>query len=244
MRLDVSKTTPYKLWRLALRCWLLGACLGSQAAPFEDTMAQRTLACTSCHGPQGRSGPDGYYPRLAGKPAGYLYNQLVNLQQGQRNYPLMQSLLAPLDDAYLRTLAEYFAGLEIPYPPPAPQPTDKALLARGLQLVRQGDPALQIPACMQCHGSALTGTQPSVPGLLGLPRDYLNAQLGGWKNGQRQAQAPDCMADIAKRLSDADVHALSSWLSSQNVPQVSRAAAQKPPLAPGAKEIRCGSAPW
>ena len=118
------------------------------------------------------------------------------------------------------------------------------MLARGQQLVRQGDTALQIPACVQCHGSALTGTQPSVPGLLGLPRDYLNAQLGGWQNGQRQAQAPDCMADIAKRLSDADVHALSTWLSSQSVPLVSRAAAQKPPLAPGAKEIRCGSAPW
>ena len=232
------------LWRLALCCWLLGTALMAKAAPFEDTMAQRTLACTGCHGPQGRSGPDGYYPRLAGKPAGYLFNQLVNLQQGRRNYPLMQNLLAPLDDAYLRTMADYFAGLEIPYPPPAPQPTDKALLARGQQLVRQGDTALQIPACVQCHGSALTGTQPSVPGLLGLPRDYLNAQLGGWQNGQRQAQAPDCMADIAKRLSDADVHALSTWLSSQSVPLVSRAAAQKPPLAPGAKEIRCGSAPW
>ena len=156
----------------------------------------------------------------------------------------MQNLLAPLDDTYLRALADYFAGLEIPYPQPASQPADKALLARGLQLVRQGDRALQIPACVQCHGSALTGTQPSVPGLLGLPRDYLNAQLGGWQNGQRQTQAPDCMADIAKRLSDPDVHALSTWLSSQSVPLVSGAATQKPPLAPGAKEIRCGSAPW
>ena len=232
------------LWRLTLYCWLLSAWLQAQALPFEDTMAQRTLACTGCHGPQGRSGPDGYYPRLAGKPAGYLYNQLVNLQQGRRNYPLMQSLLAPLDDAYLRTLAEYFAELQIPYPPPTAQSTDKALLARGQELVSRGDPALQIPACVQCHGSALTGTQPSVPGLLGLPRDYLNAQLGSWQNGQRQAQAPDCMADIAKRLGDADVHALSTWLSSQTVPVVSTAAARKPPLAPGAKEIRCGSAPW
>ena len=118
------------------------------------------------------------------------------------------------------------------------------MLARGQQLVREGDAALRIPACVQCHGSAMTGTLPSVPGLLGLPRDYLNAQLGGWQNGQRQAQAPDCMADIAKRLSNADVHALSTWLSSQSVPLVSRAAAQKPPLAPGAKEIRCGGEPW
>ena len=92
---DKTRTLLEQLCRLALRYWLLGACLIAQAAPFEDSMAQRTLACTGCHGPQGRSGPDGYYPRLAGKPAGYLYNQLVNLQHGRRNYPLMQNLLAP-----------------------------------------------------------------------------------------------------------------------------------------------------
>ena len=47
------------------------------AAPFEDTIAQRALACTACHGPQGRAAPDGYYPRLAGKPAGYLDRKSV-----------------------------------------------------------------------------------------------------------------------------------------------------------------------
>jgi cytochrome c553 len=96
---------------------------------------------------------------------------------------------------------------------------------------------------MQCHGAALTGVQPNTPGLLGLPRDYLNAQLGGWKTGQRKAQIPDCMAHIAKRLTDADVHAVSTWLSQQTVPKVSRAVAQRPALAPGASAIECGSAP-
>ena len=50
---------------------LWAASLAASAAAFEDSMAQRTLACTGCHGHQGKSGPDGYYPRLAGKPAGY-----------------------------------------------------------------------------------------------------------------------------------------------------------------------------
>ena len=40
----------------------------------------------------------------------------------------------------------------------------------------------------------------SVPGLLGLPRDYLAGQLGAWKSGIRHALAPDCMAEIAERL--------------------------------------------
>jgi cytochrome c553 len=33
----------------------------------------------------------------------------------------------------------------------------------------QGDPARRIPACVQCHGDALMGVAPSIPGLLGLP---------------------------------------------------------------------------
>ncbi len=222
---------------------LCAAALNSRAAVFEDSMAQRTLACTGCHGPQGKSGPDGYYPRLAGKPAGYLYNQLRNIQDGRRHYALMEGLLAPLSDAYLREIATYFAALDIPYPPPGVQSTDPALLARGQTLARKGDAALQIPACEQCHGQALTGVQPNTPGLLGLPRDYLNAQLGGWQTGQRKAHAPDCMAAIARRLSDADVHAVTSWLASQTVPQNAHPAPRKPALAAGATAIDCGSAP-
>ncbi len=89
------------------------------AAPFEDTIAQRVLACTGCHGREGRAGPDGYYPRIAGKPAGYLFNQLRNFRDERRHYELMNGLLALLDDDYLREIAAYFAGLDLPYPPPA-----------------------------------------------------------------------------------------------------------------------------
>ncbi len=142
-------------------------------------MAERTRACSHCHGKQGRAGPDGYYPRLAGKPAAYLYNQLLNFREGRRHYSLMTGLLEPLTDAYLMEMAQYFAGLNLPYPPPTPvAATTPAQLARGKSLVTQGDPQKKIPACINCHGDRLTGALPHVPGLLGLTRDYLNAQLG------------------------------------------------------------------
>jgi cytochrome c553 len=54
--------------------------------------------------------------------------------------------------------------------------------------------------------------------LLGLPRDYLNAQLGAWQAGTRRAHAPDCMAQIAKSLSPQDVAAISGWLVSRPLP--------------------------
>lgn len=201
-------------------------------------MGQRTLACTACHGKEGRAAPDGYYPRLAGKPAGYLYNQLVNFRDGRRRYGLMERMLEPLSDAYLLEISQHFAGLEVPYPPPQPAMAPPAVLERGRQLATQGDATRNVPACVQCHGAALTGVLPATPGLLGLPRDYLSAQLGAWKSGQRKAHAPDCMADIARALPLEDVTAVTSWLAAQPLPASAKAAASLP-VAPA---IRCGSA--
>jgi cytochrome c553 len=39
-----------------------------------DTMEARLLACAACHGRQGEGTKNDYFPRLAGKPAGYLIN--------------------------------------------------------------------------------------------------------------------------------------------------------------------------
>jgi cytochrome c553 len=208
---------------------------GAAPAEFQDTMAQRLRACTGCHGPDGRAASDGFHPRIAGKPAGYLYRQLRAFRDGQRRYALMGTLLAPLDDAYLREIAAHFATLELPYPPPVPPRADVATLRRGAQLARDGDPGRGIPACSNCHGAQLTGAGDDLPGLLGLPVDYLNAQLGAWRTGARQAAAPDCMAQIARQLSAEDVSALAHWLAAQPVPAAPRPAAPAGPL-----PLRCG----
>jgi cytochrome c553 len=213
----------------------------ASAPQFEDSMAQRALTCVACHGKEGRAGPDGYYPRLAGKPAGYLYNQLLNFRDGRRHYGLMTGLVDPLTDSYLMEFAQYFAELDLPYPPPQPAVAPKVVLERGRLLATQGDARKKIPACSQCHGQALTGVAPNIPGLLGLSRDYLNAQLGGWQTRQRRAQAPDCMAHIAGQLSSQDVAAVVHWLASQALPANTHAVNALPPPTPGAPRIRCGS---
>ena len=233
--MDLLRTLP--LW---FAIALSAISLSSHAKPFENTLAQRLQACTACHGDQGRAGPDGYYPRLAGKPAGYLYNQLVNFREGRRHYGLMTGLVDTLSDDYLREIAHYFSALDLPYVKPLPATASAAVLARGQQLATRGDAAKSLPACTQCHGTQLTGVLPQTPGLVGLPRDYLNAQLGGWKTGQRRAHAPDCMADIAKKLSDADANAVTHWLSSQVVPSPAHPANAPPPRKPGEPEVRCG----
>ena len=192
------------------------------AAPFEDTMAQRVLACTGCHGEQGRAAADGYYPRIAGKPAGYLYNQLLNFRDERRHYALMNGLLAPLDDAYLGAIAAHFASLDLPYPPPAPATLDDADRAGAARLVTEGDAQRGLPPCIACHGRAMTGTAPTVPGLLGLPRDYLNTQLGAWPEDKRRAQSPDCMSRVAKAIAPEEIGAISAWLAAQPLPADAR----------------------
>ncbi len=222
----------------------------AQQPGIPGTLAQRVSACVSCHGsastPPAATGSGGerqYYPRIAGKPAGYLYNQLTNFRDGRRQYPLMTWMVQHLSDDYLHEIADYFASQHVPAPVLDRAALPAAELARGRQLVTRGDTALKVPACIACHGERLTGALPAIPGLAGLPRDYINAQFGAWRNGSRHALAPDCMGTIAQRLSLADVSAISAWLASEPLP------ADPAPL-PAARLSRplplplaCGSAP-
>ncbi len=226
-----------------LQATLLGALLfatAAGAAPrVEDSLAQRAMACTLCHGKEGRAAADGYHPRLAGKPQGYLHKQLLNFRDGRRQYGLMSDLIAPLSDEYLLELAGYFAQLELPYGPPQAPTLPAEALQRGQRLVQQGDAARGIPACVACHGEKLTGLQPFVPGLLGLPRDYLNGQLGAWRSGQRRAVEPDCMAKIARQLQPEEINAISQWLAAQSPPATAQAAKPATTL-PAPMPLRCG----
>lgn len=204
-----------------------------EAAAVPDTLQQRIAACTSCHGPHGEGGENGFNPRLAGKPAGYLVRQMQDFQKGLRHYEIMEYMVSTLDEAYMHEIAGYFASQDVPYtthPTPAMSPS---AVARGEQLVTRGDAAKGVPACMACHGPSLTGVQPDIPGLVGLPYDYLSAQLGAWRTNTRNTTAPDCMATVVSRLTDADISAVSAWLAARPVPPDAHAAppgSVQPPL--------------
>ncbi len=204
-----------------------------------DTMQARVLGCAACHGDHGQGTDNDYFPRLAGKPAGYLYNQLIAFRDGQRKYPPMNYLLAYLPDAYLHQIADYFASQRPPFPERTPPTVDAATLARGKALVTGGEAARGVPACASCHGAELTGMEPAIPGLLGLHADYVSAQLGAFRYGTRHAASPDCMHQIATRLSEPDITAIAAWLASLPEP------ANPEPVAAGSLKmpLTCGSVP-
>ncbi|MEK8034939.1 cytochrome c4 [Ideonella sp. DXS29W] len=230
---------------LALALALAGACGPAQGAsapagelpPVQDTIAQRMQACTVCHGKEGRATNEGYYPRIAGKPAAYLYNQLQHFKTGQRHFPAMRHLLQHMSDDYLHEIASYFAELDLPYPPAQPSTLAASQQAAARQLVFEGAPSRQIPACVSCHGREMAGMLPATPGLLTLPADYLIGQLGAWRTGQRKAAEPDCMATVAQRLTEDDIAVVSRWLSAQTLPLGTHPA----PAPTSPMPMRCGS---
>jgi cytochrome c553 len=205
---------------------------GAGAAPLAppDTIEERVKPCLICHAAEGKSGKNEYYPRLAGKPRGYLLNQMVNFREGQRHHRAMALLLQNLSDAYLAEFADYFAAQQPHY-----------VAAQGKSsaptLVDKGDSARKIPACVACHGKGLLGVAPDIPGLVGLPHDYISAQFGAWRVGTRRAAAPDCMGEIARQLSEVEVHAVAAWLAAQPLATDDRPA----PALTAALPTKCGS---
>lgn len=199
-----------------------------------DTMAERVRPCALCHGAETQATPDGFSPRIAGKPAGYLFNQLASFRDGRRSYPAMVYLVQYMSDDYLREIADHFSKLELPYPAPEKSTLAEAQASRARNLVEKGDAARGVPACIECHGKSLAGAAPAIPGVLGLPRQYMNAQFGAWRAGRLRSVGPDCMAEVARRLAEEDVPLVTAWLASQPV-------SAKPAPATGTLPLECGS---
>jgi cytochrome c553 len=213
--------------------------LAQSADQPPDTMAARLDACTPCHGNKGEGTSDVYFPRLAGKPAGYLYNQLLAFKNGRRRYPPMNYLLEYLTEPYLQEMADYFASQHPALSPVAPTDVSQQVLSKGEALVTHGDGARQVPACASCHGPALTGMEPAIPGLLGLRPNYISAQLGAWRYGTRTAKAPDCMEVVVGHLTEDDVTAIAAYLAARPAPDNAVPAPKGSYILPFA----CGSEP-
>jgi cytochrome c553 len=217
-----------------------GADTGRNSRGPPDTMEERSQGCSTCHGPSGEGNPELGYPRIAGKPAGYLLNQLRNFRDGRRSDPPMTYLLKYLHDDYLVGMAAYFAAQSVPLTTPERSSLPPGDLESGEQLVRRGDRSRAIPACVACHGPQLTGINPGIPGLIGLSSRYISAQLHAWKAGARHAEALDCMSEIATLLNEAQINRAAAWLATQPMPLVSLPADEGSWKTP----LTCGSQPW
>lgn len=180
--------------------------------------AGKAAVCAACHGAQGVAIAP-IFPNLAGQSATYLYIQLKEFHDGERNDPVMTGQAAALSDTDMRDLASYYASL-------APKPEGQAdANSRGAQLYLAGDPAQGIPPCQGCHGANGLGPQPhpssapqppwaTWPHLRGQSSLYVAKQLGDFKSGARAGSSnAKVMQGVAATLGDDDVQALSTYLN-------------------------------
>ena len=116
--------------------------------------------CAKCHGDAGISDdPDDV--NIAGLRDSYIFKQLKDYQDKNRDDKDMLKTVKDLDDQQLADLAVWFAA-QAPAPVAADRNTDPAVL----RLVFHGDPTRMLKACASCHGrAALAKGGTASPGL-------------------------------------------------------------------------------
>ncbi len=168
-------------------------------------------ACSSCHGTMGQGNPVAGFPALAGLDATYLERQILDMKAGTRQLnPAMGPAVDGLDAAQIQAVSAYYASI----PAIAGPAVAGGDVARGKELVEQGDWDHGIPACAQCHGPNAAGIGINFPRLAGQSSMYLANQIGAWKRDERKNDVNGLMGTIAKRLSDADIAAVGAYLQS------------------------------
>lgn len=176
---------------------------------------QAAAMCSACHQADGNGMniANEAWPRLAGLNAEYLAHQLHSFKDGTRKNTTMTPFANMLDDEKIRDVANYYASL--PAKKSTSASTDAALLKRGKLIAQTGDWDHYIPPCSACHGENNQGNGTHFPALAGQHPDYIAQQIKAWQNGTRANDPQQLMASIAKRLSDADITAVSAWLATQ-----------------------------
>lgn len=169
-------------------------------------------ACATCHGAGGEGGADGLYPRLAQLPAAYAERQLRDFRDGRRSDPVMTAMAATLTDADVGALASFVSTL--PSARAAVSAPDAAQARVGQSLVTIGAWERGVAPCAGCHGPALTGVAPAIPGLAGQWPGYLAKQLAAFRDGARPATPLGLMSRVAHGMTAGEIDAVSAYLGS------------------------------
>jgi len=194
---------------------VLGVGLTAMAHGAGDPEAgeENAAACAACHGAGGAKPVMAAYPKLSGIGEKYLYQQLVLIKDGDREIPEMTGQLDGMSDQDLQDLAAYFDDQNI-----SVNQADPDLVDAGRSLYRGGNMASGVPACSGCHNPQGKGNNPAgYPRLGGQNADYVAKQLKAYRDGERDGgQNASIMMDVAAKLTDTEIEAVSSYISGLN----------------------------
>lgn len=180
---------------------------------------QKASVCAACHGLDGNS-VDAQYPKIAGQHENYISRQLKLFKTGERENVIMLGIAASLTLQDMHDIGAYFAtqkGMAGVANDVAISDSNPETWAKhGERIYRGGNMAVQVPACMACHGPTGRGNPGTVyPSLAGQHADYTKAKLLSFRAGGiwgKEENENTIMSLIAKNLSDTDIEALSTYI--------------------------------
>lgn len=184
-----------------LAALLLAAPLAARADRFTlpgtepDLMTGKDIngVCAGCHGEFGQGGKNGEYPRIAGMPLPYLFQQVKLFQKNTRpNLPMLEHVHErQLSDQEILDISAFLEKIELPTRLP---PVDEnAPGFNAYQRLLDSKKVVQIPVyagntasgeriynkeCRSCHGKEGWGDKKeAVPQLAGQYTEYLLRQI-------------------------------------------------------------------
>jgi cytochrome c553 len=102
------------LQKIALATALAAGALAAEAADNNKVTLENKIAqCQGCHGiPDWKTAfPEVYrVPKLGGQKAAYIVAALKAYQSGERDFPTMRAIAAPLTDDDMAQLAKYYGA--------------------------------------------------------------------------------------------------------------------------------------
>jgi outer membrane protein OmpA-like peptidoglycan-associated protein len=194
----------------------------------------KSAFCQGCHGEDGNS-TSGTFPKLAGQWSDYIQKQFREFQNGARVNETMTDMAASVpefDDIF--DIAAYFASQKqmVATPIPAEDETAKKLYLEGEKLYTQGNTESGSFRCVKCHGEHGSGEPLNnnlFPVLGGQHKDYLIKQLTEFKHEVRENDRSGMMLRITTHLTDHDIEALATYLSSELLPEPAPTPPPPPP---------------
>lgn len=182
-----------------------------------DAGKNKSAMCAACHGPDGNSLVP-IYPKLAGQSAPYIAKQLADFKLGMtsggkegRVDPVMGGMTMALTAQDMADLAAYFSAQT----PTANTGTSANEVGKNLYL--GGDAARGVTACIACHGVNGKGMATAgFPSIASQNSAYIKSQLEKFRSGARANDKAKMMQNIAIKLEDKDIEALTEYITSLN----------------------------
>lgn len=192
---------------LLISSLIFTSAVAAEEAEVDMSMTEQTTknVCAACHGADGNS-VISLNPKLAGQHAGYLYKQLKNFKEGDRNNAVMALQVKDLSDDDMRAIADFYAGQK----PKLAKAKTNGQGSLGEKIYRGGIAATKVPACAACHGANGEGIPKRFPRVSAQHADYTVQQMKAFRTDARANAG--MMQAIAKKMTEAEMEAVADYI--------------------------------